>query len=955
MSHGGIEKIGHGNGGMHSAARDFARYLTTDCESIRIESVNGAADAQGTAGAYAGYAAEGAATVRHLAVALGSATMRRQITPGQLEAMLSWQGVDGTGEHGVPRSNSVLALDKTFNVTKELSILAGLDETFADVLEDAMHEAVSVTVEALAAESVSRVGPAGEQELVPVTWLEAAIAMHRTSRAGDPHWHAHTVIPTRVLVKVDGEERWAGLWTTPLFRDQRRLNRIFDAALTSNPRLRRALLERRASIQAGKVVGVDERVVAEFSRRHAQIDAAVSDLAADWRASHPGQTPAAAVVAAWRERAQKQTRAAKDDTRTLATLRAEWRARAHRLGWTGAGANGYTPFRLGFQIDLHEIAHRAIDRLGAERSRWHEGDIQAKVFDELSRADLVVRDPADLRKLGMRITDLVIAEYCLPILHDPAHMDQARRARVRAWTSTEVVRQEQELRARLASRAHADAAIELPWIEAVAACSRARLGIGQLVAAARIAGAESLVVVEGAAGTGKTTMLDTAVRTIHATGSRALVLAPSATAAKVAGEETRTTASTLHRFLRAHGYVWSETEPLRRLPPEQRPIPAPDSPLWLRPGDVVIVDEAGMADQDTMRAVLTIADETPAVRIRLVGDRAQLRPVGKGGVLAMAADVVPVTDLKDVHRFRQPWWNALTLLIRDRDPRSFDHLLRAGAFVAGRDQEVTATRFAHDLVTDLLGGSDALGIVATNEQAAVTNTRVQAALVAAGRVRPDAHRAIPGRDGLTAGIGDRITTRANDGDIEVLNRQTWTVTGHGPDGALRVRGKDGQRRSLPATYVHRSTHLAYAVTGYGAQGLTVEVARVLADDASGAVAYVGATRGREANFIYLTASDAAEARQVWAEVLADDADDGITIEAFKTVRELAALGLRQPTRRGTNDPAATPATRETLASRARLLAGHRHGLPRPTPPRRPKPEPESPSLSCPEAGPGIGI
>ena len=42
-----------------------------------------------------------------------------------------------------------------------------------------------------------------------------------------------------------------------------------------------------------------------------------------------------------------------------------------------------------------------------------------------------------------------------------------------------------------------------------------------------------------------------------------------------------------------------------------------------------------MLDQDTARALLTIADE-PGARVALVGDRHQLPAVGRGGVLDLA-------------------------------------------------------------------------------------------------------------------------------------------------------------------------------------------------------------------------------------------------------------------------------------------------------------------------------
>ncbi len=60
-----------------------------------------------------------------------------------------------------------------------------------------------------------------------------------------------------------------------------------------------------------------------------------------------------------------------------------------------------------------------------------------------------------------------------------------------------------------------------------------------------------------------------------------------------------------------------------------------------------------MLDQDTARALLTIADEHHA-RVALVGDRHQLPAVGRGGVLDLAASwAAPDArlTLDTVHRF----------------------------------------------------------------------------------------------------------------------------------------------------------------------------------------------------------------------------------------------------------------------------------------------------------------
>jgi ATP-dependent exoDNAse (exonuclease V) alpha subunit len=65
----------------------------------------------------------------------------------------------------------------------------------------------------------------------------------------------------------------------------------------------------------------------------------------------------------------------------------------------------------------------------------------------------------------------------------------------------------------------------------------------------------------------------------------------------------------------------------------------------------VIVDEAGMLDQDTAHALLTVTAEAGAT-VALVGDRAQLPAVGRGGVLDMATQIRGRTyDMTELHRF----------------------------------------------------------------------------------------------------------------------------------------------------------------------------------------------------------------------------------------------------------------------------------------------------------------
>src|SRR5699024_5905 len=94
------------------------------------------------------------------------------------------------------------------------------------------------------------------------------------------------------------------------------------------------------------------------------------------------------------------------------------------------------------------------------------------------------------------------------------------------------------------------------------------------------------------------------------------------------------------KLLHAHGYRWNDDNQWHQLAPgETDPAtgkafypPRPDSPHHLTGATQLVVDEAGMLDQEAARAFLELADRYDA-DVAMIGDRAQLSAVGRGGVL----------------------------------------------------------------------------------------------------------------------------------------------------------------------------------------------------------------------------------------------------------------------------------------------------------------------------------
>ena len=246
---------------------------------------------------------------------------------------------------------------------------------------------------------------------------------------------------------------------------------------------------------------------------------------------------------------------------------------------------------------------------------------------------------------------------------------------VRSLTSRQVMAVEADLVHRLARRA------EQPARRArLHARGLNRVDPTQAAVVGTLAGDGRLVVVEGAAGAGKTTALRSAQALLARQGHRLMVVTPTLKAAEVAAAETGAEGHSAAWLIHQHGWRWDDDGHWAR-----RPDPTPAPAARLRPGDLLLVDEAGMLDQDTARALLTVADEAGA-RVALVGDRHQLPAVGRGGVLDHAlawAHPTAVVTLETVHRFIDPDYAALSLRMRTADDPAavFDALHRRGSIV----------------------------------------------------------------------------------------------------------------------------------------------------------------------------------------------------------------------------------------------------------------------------------
>ncbi len=536
---------------------------------------------------------------------------------------------------------------------------------------------------------------------------------------------------------------------------------------------------------------------------------------------------------------------------------------------------------------------------------------------------------------------------CVPLLQGdgvPEH--------IRFWTSRAVLGVEADLISRFAARC-GQPRHEAAQLEPLPRGVLRGLDSRQASMVAVLAGDRRLVVVQGAAGAGKTVTLAATRHLLERQGRRLVVVTPTLKAAKVARAEVGAAAGSAASLAFAYGWRWDEHSHWTRLAVGDqdlisgRAYTGPDERNRLRPGDLLVIDEAGMLDQDTARALLTVADECQA-RLALLGDSHQLAAVGRGGVLdlaAGAADPGACLTLESVHRFTRTdstartvpdrEYAALTLAMRrgDNPGAVFDALHAGGRIRLHPDPGALQDALAAT-VADAGRVADIAVVADTREQVGELNAAIRSRLVADGRV--DDTTVVITRAGQRIGAGDRITTRRNDRGLDVANRDTWTVTAVGRRGSVLVTptsppvGMPGgdvtptgaDVRVLPAGYVAEQVELAYASTVYGVQGETVSAAHVVIGDRTGAAAaYVGMTRGRAGNTAHLIAAELAEAREQWITVFGRNrADLGPGHAAELAAREAARYARSQPLDR----PAPTPGWPAAPAS----------GVPRPEAERR---------------------
>ncbi|WP_189273744.1 AAA family ATPase, partial [Kitasatospora griseola] len=358
----------------------------------------------------------------------------------------------------------------------------------------------------------------------------------------------------------------------------------------------------------------------------------------------------------------------------------------------------------------------------------------------------------------------------------------------------------------------------------------------------------------GPAGSGKTTAMQAYVHVAAQAGQRVVPLATSAAAAAVLAKDLKQPSENLHKFL----WEYTGGKCARSLQRGAK-VPASRAGFVLNAGDVVLVDEAGMAGTLNLDSLVRIAAQRGAT-VRLLGDHRQLTSVESGGALRLIAAEAGAVELTTLYRFSNQDEAGATLKLRVGDGSGLG-LYFANQRVVSCSRTAMVEAAYDGWKADMLAGRTTLISARAGTDVTALSARVREDRVAAGQVEADG---VLLRDGNPAGRGDWIVTRENNHKITtsrgrdfVKNGDAWEILKRHQDGSLKSRhmGHRGHL-TLPAEYVATNVQLLYASTVMRSQGGTVETAHPLVtEDMSREDLYVQLTRARHTTTLYTATHD----------------------------------------------------------------------------------------------------
>ena len=796
-------------------------------------------------------------------------------------------------------------LDLTFSADKSVSALwavadPGLRAQIERAHNDAARAALEETVLRHCGHTRIR-NPEGEIEVLPAD-IAAAMFQHGTSRDNDPQLHTHCVVFNAARTHADG--RYRALHQHPVYAWMKAAGALYRNALarTLQERLGIRMEQYGKDGEFTRIAGMPEDLTGHWSKRRA----AIVEAARDMGFTVEGNAPRAAA-------ANRITRAGKSPDNDPEIRHRRWRGEAEsfieREALVAAllgKAEAITPQRL---RALTAVLEDLPARLTRQEAVFRLPDIVERVGN--AAAGLLNRDA-----LATAIQRVLLSPEVVRLTRPPRSAEgRADMAHTRLYSTRHTLTLEQEVRdmatAMAAGSGHALSAQAIEIKLAGLLEAGYPLSEEQIAAIRSAAGSDGRVaIVEGAAGSGKTTTLRPIADLYRDHGRSIIATAVAWRTAVALGNDVDARPFCVDKLLRL----------------------AARGAIEINKDTTIIVDEAGMLSTRQAHHILRLSERHGA-KIVFAGDTQQQQPVEAGPGLRLIRDAVgsvrvdrirrQKADLEDIlvhvhgetpqaarvraglmsgperHRILgdyeamaekprfTPWQVAASTALRDGDAAAAiaAHHLR-GRFHIGYDEDNTLTRLVDDWDHYRRAHPDRTSVVLARTRAEVRalshlmRARRFAALPEGASAGPDR---VPVRVTVTVTVsrgsederatspleiarGDRLRIGATHWDKQLFNGTVVTVddlrvlrpeAGKEPGVLIDGRTDDGRRvrfrhDEIRDWYGNIRLDHGYALTITSAQGLTVDRAFLLADARPAReTIYPAATRHRDRLDIYV--------------------------------------------------------------------------------------------------------
>ncbi len=482
------------------------------------------------------------------------------VDPDLFKAVLEGKVLDGTGRQ-LGRGGPDGALqhrpgrDLTFSAPKSVSLAAliGGDGRVVEAHDRAVKRSLA-WIEGNAAETrlkdpeTGRMVRAGDQKTVAATFR------HDASRNLDPQLHTHAVLANMVQ---GGDGKWRTMANEALYRRQKLIGMVYRSELARDLGRLGYGIEKSHADGRFEIGGVPRKVIEAFSTRRAEIEAAVAERGMSGTAGNQRLA----------ERAALMTRAHKREV-DKATLKASWEKQAVGLGFDARTLADDAMAREAGRDSGRENAPASAEAVGSPASIAETDPARREPATKEPAAGAVEWAVAHLaeREAVFSRADLLAAtlawrpgavsveaaEKALGDLEGQGRLHAAPALYAGdGMTTDKALAGERETIGLMRDGQDRGRAAMRSWMV------QARLHKGPLTEGQKqavkliLSSKDRVVVVQGYAGTGKTTMLRRANALAGKNGYRMMGLAPSASAVKTLGTEAGIESETLQLLPRA--------------------------------------------------------------------------------------------------------------------------------------------------------------------------------------------------------------------------------------------------------------------------------------------------------------------------------------------------------------------------------------------------------------------